>query len=330
MVYHGAVQEVLAHYPVPLPAMLAILGAMIGSFLNVVIVRLPEGQSLLRPPSHCPKCGYRIPPWFNIPVVSFLLLGGRCRRCREPIALRYPVVELLTALLFVGVGQRFFRVGEPQELAQIAASLAFVSGLIVVTFIDIDHFQIPDEVSVWGTLIAIALRPLVFDKPWWSGLVGAILGGGFLLIVRVSYELVRKREGMGWGDIKLLAMIGAFLGAGSLLPVILIGSTMGSVYGLAMLIVRQVRGSTAETSATDDAERTPAPVEPANGNSRQEVESEPSGDETIRDPEFVDEDGEEWVPPEDGLPFGPFLALGALTVLLFQPTLERWLSVLRA
>lgn len=291
----SVVREILAHYPIPLSVVLGLFGALIGSFLNVVIARLPEGRSIVSPPSHCPKCGYRIPPWFNIPVVSWLILRGRCWRCRAPISIRYPVVELLTALLFIAVGQRF------GLTPAMFASLALVSGLIAITFIDIDYFEIPDEISIWGTVIGILVRPWAFEVPWWSGLVGAALGASFLMIVRISYQIARNQEGMGLGDVKLLAMIGAFLGPGSLLPVILVASSLGSVYGIAVLLKERLG---------------PEPEDPA-------------ADATAKAPDIVDESGEEWVPPPHALPFGPFLALGALAVLLLQPVLEPWLAIFR-
>ncbi|MEM7676944.1 MAG: prepilin peptidase [Myxococcota bacterium] len=283
----------LANYPVPFPVLMGLLGALVGSFLNVVILRLPEGKSIVYPPSSCPKCGDRIPPWLNLPILSWLFLRGRCRSCKEPISARYPLVELLTALLFVAVARRF-----GIEPAAIAGAI-MVSGLIVITFIDIDYFEIPDEISIWGTVVGCSIRPWAFDVPWWSGLVGAALGGGFLMIVRVSYQLVRKQEGMGLGDIKLLAMIGAFLGPGSLLGVVLVASTFGSVYGLVAMAVEKVRG--------------PQPAEVAEA----------------RKVRFIDENGEEWVPPPHSLPFGPFLALGAITMLLIGPALQRWFVMLR-
>ncbi|MEO1335641.1 MAG: prepilin peptidase, partial [Myxococcota bacterium] len=164
-------REVLANYPVPFPVLMGLLGALVGSFLNVVILRLPEGKSIVYPPSSCPKCGDRIPPWLNIPILSWLVLRGRCRACKTPISVRYPLIELLTTLLFVAVARRFGI--EPATVA----GVILVSGLIVITFIDIDYFEIPDEISIWGTLVGCLIRPWAFDVPWWSGLVGAALGG---------------------------------------------------------------------------------------------------------------------------------------------------------
>ena len=307
-------RDVLAHYPIPLPILLGVFGALIGSFLNVVIARLPYGQSVIHPPSHCPQCKGRIPPWLNIPIVSWLVLGGRCRGCRTPISVRYPVVELLTALLFIAVGQRFGL--SPATLA----GLILVSGLVAITFIDIDHWEIPDEISIWGTLVGVLLRPWAFEVPWWSGLVGAALGASFLMIVRVSYQLLRKQEGMGLGDVKLLAMIGAFLGAGSLIPVILVASTLGSIYGLSVIIVERIRGPVDDDESIPEM---PAPVESASST------PEPALTDNDQTPSRDDDEEDDWVPPKNALPFGPFLSVGAMTVLLFAPVLQRWLVMLR-
>ncbi len=325
-------REILAHYPIPMSVVLGLFGALIGSFLNVVIARLPEGRSIVSPPSHCPKCGYRIPPWLNIPVLSWLMLRGRCRNCGASISIRYPIVELLTALLFIAVGQRF------GLTPAMFASLLLVSGLIAITFIDIDYFEIPDEISIWGTGIGILARPWAFDVPWWSGLVGAVLGASFLMIVRLSYQIARKQEGMGLGDVKLLAMIGAFLGPGSLLPVILVASSLGSIYGIAVLVKARLGGEQEGPAA--DADPTPGDPDqndergagaprPAAASEGPASTTPPAPDETARAPDFVDEDGEAWIPPPHALPFGPFLALGALTVLLLQPVLEPWLAIFR-
>ena len=233
-----------------------VLGTIVGSFLNVCIHRLPRGQSVVHPPSHCPSCGRRIRPWDNIPLLSYLLLRGRCRECGAPIAVRYAAVELLTGLLFLLVVHRY---GLSPRAAIYAALFA---ALVTVTFIDIEHGIIPNAVTYpgiaagllfnalatdWravGALLALlphstldALATLVRVSAF-SSLLGALLGGGVLLLVAVVYMRLRKREGMGMGDVKLLAMIGAFLGIESILYVLLVSSLAGSLAGAALLLAR--------------------------------------------------------------------------------------------
>jgi leader peptidase (prepilin peptidase) / N-methyltransferase len=263
--------------PLALHVLAFVLGATIGSFLNVVIVRLPAGMSVVRPRSHCPRCGDMIPGWLNVPILSWIILRGRCRKCRLPISIRYPVVELLTAVLFLAALVTF-----GLSLATIAAML-LSAGLVVITFIDIDIWEIPDEVSLPGILIGAALRPFAFGAPWYDGVLGAALGAGSLALIRWIYFLIRKTEGMGLGDLKLLAMIGAFLGAAALLPTVLVASAFGSVVGIALLLFGK-----------KPAEPPPPPPET----------EKKEGDEE-----------DDWVPPPNALPFGPFLALGGLTQL---------------
>ncbi|MGF1511567.1 MAG: prepilin peptidase [Myxococcota bacterium] len=273
-----------------LPLLAAILGALVGSFLNVVIARCPHGESIVWPGSRCPHCADPIPWYLNVPVLSWLALGGRCRQCRRPISLRYPVVELLTALLFVACAARYgVHWGTP-------FGWLFVSGLVVTTFVDLDHWEIPDEISLPGIVLGCLLRPGVFDVPWWSGIVGALLGGGFLWLVRGFYLLLRRVEGMGLGDVKLLAMIGAFLGPGSLLPVILVSSVFGSVIGfIALLAARDPHPSEIRPEASTEAEV----------------------------PDGGPDEG--WTPPPNAIPFGPFLALGGIAQMLLGPWLARLL-----
>ncbi len=272
-----------------LQVLVFVLGAAIGSFLNVVIARLPEGMSIVRPPSHCPKCKTPIKPWNNLPLLSWLLLRGKCASCKAPISVRYFVVELITGLLFLACLQRF---GYTPALAP---ALIFSASLVAVTFIDIDTFEIADEISLPGIVLGCVLRPLCFGKPWFSGIVGALLGASFLAFIRWAHMLVRKREGMGLGDVKLIAMIGAFLGPGGLLPSILVASFAGSLIGGAVVLGRKLRG--------------------------EDVTPEPEPEAT----EDEDEDDDDWEPSWDAVPFGPFLALGALAALLFQPAFERLL-----
>lgn len=303
----------MAALGIPVAPVVLIFGLLVGSFLNVVIARLPEGESIVRPRSRCPKCGYMIPSWLNVPVLSWLVLRGKCASCKTPISIRYPMIELLTGMLFLACYTRF------------GLSWALLLGfwlcgsMVAITFIDIRWWEIPDEISLPGVVIGIVLRPLAFDVPWWDGLLGAVLGYGFLWVVRVGYELVRKREGMGLGDLKLLAMIGAFLGLKALLPVILVASFSGSLVGGALLLVRRIRGDVPEDDAEAEAPAASAgesePAEPASGE-----EAEASEDA---------EDEEEWEPDPDAVPFGPFLAMGSLFVLLYGHLLERWYLLAR-
>ena len=236
----------------------AVLGAVVGSFLNVVILRLPsDGESIMFPASHCPGCQQPL-RWFeNIPVISYLALRGRCRTCGMAISPQYPLVELAMAALSAAVCARFGVgfVGLYYFL--------FVAALLVIIFIDIHHQIIPDSISLPGIVLGFA-GSLGNDQVTWqqSGL-GILLGGGVLYAVAFGYYALTRREGMGGGDIKLLAMIGAFLGWQSLPYVLFASSLTGSLVGM-VAMVRQGKG----------------------GQTR--------------------------------VPFGPFLALGAISYLLLQ------------
>lgn len=277
-------------------------GALVGSFLNVVIARLPAGESIVHPGSRCPRCKSPIRPWHNVPILSWVLLRGRCRSCKAPISARYPLVELLTAFLFWACAVRF----GPTPAAGVA--MLFAACMVVITFIDIDIWEIPDEISLPGVVVGGLVRPWVFDVPWWSGWVGAALGGLSLLFVRWGYQLARGREGMGLGDVKLIAMIGAFVGAGGLLPTILVASFSGTIIGVFVLAFG---GSEAEEDGAEAAE--PVPSGPA------ETTSAEGG------PEASEDDEEDWEPPPNAVPFGPFLALGGLTQMLLGPAIQRLL-----
>jgi len=209
-----------------------LFGAMIGSFLNVCIHRIPLGESIVFPPSRCPQCRTPIRPIDNIPIISYmLLLRGRCRSCAAPISLRYPLVEMLTGLAGVAVVWRF---GESVEAL---VAFAFVAALIVITFVDLDHQIIPDVISLPGIVIGLLLS-LVLDRPGVkSALIGAALGYGVLYAVATGYYWLRHEEGMGGGDLKLLAMIGAFLGWRAVPLALLLGSLTGSVVGISLMLV---------------------------------------------------------------------------------------------
>jgi leader peptidase (prepilin peptidase)/N-methyltransferase len=208
----------------------ALFGAAIGSFLNVCIWRIPEGNSIVSPPSHCPACGHEIRFYDNIPVVSYLLLGGRCRDCNEKISLRYPLVELITAVM---AALLFWKYGLSLKFL---ASFLFVAALIVITFIDLDHQIIPDVISLPGIPIFFLAALFVMGLPLLETLLGILIGGGSLYLVAACYELITKREGMGGGDIKLLAMLGAFLGWKSLLFIVMVSSFLGALVGITLMI----------------------------------------------------------------------------------------------
>jgi len=228
------------------------LGAVIGSFLNVVIHRLPLEESIVFPNSRCPKCQTAIKPYDNIPVISWLILGGKCRACKAPISIRYPAVEVLTGLLYVGV---FYHAGLTLALP---FELILITALAPLIFIDADHQILPNKITYPLFVFAIMARvvlPLVLKQPYfddltpgflanfsnmplWAvsligGLIGAFAGGGFLWIVGFLWERLRGIEAMGMGDVKLMLGVGAFLGWRLTLLTIFLGCLTGAVAGIA-------------------------------------------------------------------------------------------------
>jgi leader peptidase (prepilin peptidase) / N-methyltransferase len=210
-----------------------VFGLVLGSFFNVVILRLPEDQPMAWERSRCPKCKDPIPWYLNIPVLSYMYLVGRCRRCKARISLQYPIVELTTGFLFLFL---FHRYG---FTLRAAAYALFTSYLLIITVIDIHHQIIPDELSLSGIVLGFLLSFVVRDISWWESGLGILLGGGVFLAIAFIYEKWSGREGLGGGDVKLLGMIGAWLGYQCLLPVIVISSATGSVVGLTLMAVRQ-------------------------------------------------------------------------------------------
>jgi leader peptidase (prepilin peptidase)/N-methyltransferase len=214
------------------PVIVFLFGLIVGSFLNVCIHRIPRSESILFPPSHCPGCSRRIAWRDNIPVLSFLLLGGRCRFCREKISPRYPLVELLTAFFSIGI---FLISSGPVEYL---AYFIFTSALIVVSFIDLQHRVVPNVISIPGILLGFPASFLLPRITWVDSLLGILLGGGIIYLVIAVYWLFTRREGMGGGDLKLLAMIGAFLGWKGAVFSLVSGALAGSVLGLALILVK--------------------------------------------------------------------------------------------
>lgn len=208
----------------PLALLLTLLGCAIGSFLNVCIYRLPRGLSVVSPPSSCPSCGTRIRWYHNVPVVGWVALGGRCASCRAPISVRYPVVEAITGIVFLVHG---IVIG-PDPLLPVR--LAFAAALIVLFAIDLEHQILPDAITLPG--IAAGFVASLFLPPgWMSSLAGIVVGGGLPWALAEVYVRVRGVEGLGFGDVKMLAMIGAVLGWPLMLLTLLLASLAGAVVG---------------------------------------------------------------------------------------------------
>lgn len=220
------------YYPIVL---LALFGLFMGSFLNVCIYRMPRGQSVVFPSSRCPACGMPIRPWDNIPVLSFLLLRGKCRRCGARISPRYPLVEGTTAALFLLV---YYRFGWGWHLPVL---LAFVSAMVVVTFIDLDFQIIPDRITLGLLPLWLLAGSLVLPDPfmreadlgWKVALIGAASGFGLFYLIAVL-----SRGGMGGGDIKLMAGVGSVLGWKGVLMTTLVGSVSGALAGIALMALK--------------------------------------------------------------------------------------------
>ncbi|HSM14962.1 MAG TPA: prepilin peptidase [Thermoanaerobaculia bacterium] len=205
------------------------LGLIVGSYLNVLAHRLPRGISTVTPRSRCPACGAAIRARDNLPVVSWLLLRGRCRDCGAPIPARYPLVEAVTGLAFAGAVARF---GFGLE-ALVAAVLCAL--LVALAAIDVEHLLLPDRLTLPGIALGLGAQLVVSGGSLARGLAGALVGAGILLVLAGAWQLLRGVEGMGLGDVKMLAMIGAFLGLGGVMVTLVLGTLLGSVAGLALV-----------------------------------------------------------------------------------------------
>ncbi|MGI5901950.1 MAG: prepilin peptidase [Desulfitobacteriia bacterium] len=238
------------------PVLYGILGLVSGSFLNVLIYRIPRGESIIKPRSHCPHCNHKLRAWELVPVLSFLLLGRKCRKCSTKISWRYPVVEILTALMFILI--YLFRTTE--NIVGLFCNLVLVSILIALSFIDIETLRLPDSLVILVAAMAI-LNILGTKEPGFGkGLVGAIAAGGIFFLIHYFYP-----QGMGFGDVKLVAALGLYLGVLGIFLTIFMASLLGILFGGVWLLVLKKS-------------------------------------------------------PRDPIPFGPFLAAGAVIVLLFfQP-----------
>ncbi|MBW2438162.1 MAG: prepilin peptidase [Deltaproteobacteria bacterium] len=240
-----------------------IFGICIGSFLNVCIYRLPESKSIVHPRSMCPKCGTLIRSYDNIPLFSYIALRGKCRYCGDRISFRYPAIEFISGIFAVGV---FLKFGISVEAL---IYYTFIAVLLVITFIDIDHQIIPDVISLPGIPIFFAASFALPNVTFAESILGILVGGGSLYLVAWLYHLITRKEGMGGGDIKLLAMMGALIGWKGVLFTIFAASAVGTLAGLAVIL---------KTGKTMKLK----------------------------------------------IPFGPFLAIGAIAFIFFGPQLITW------
>jgi len=207
----------------------ALVGLIVGSYLNVVIYRLPRRISTVRPRSRCPACGAPIRARDNLPLVSWVLLGGRCRDCSAAISPRYPLLEAATAGLFALAVARFGVTFDALAAALFAALLVALAG------IDVDHMILPDRITLPGLALALALQPWLGWGSLAGGVAGALLGAGLLLALSGLWELAKGVEGMGLGDVKMLAMIGGLLGVRGVLVTLVVASLAGSLAGFVLL-----------------------------------------------------------------------------------------------
>lgn len=245
------------------PGIALLLGLLIGSFLNVVIHRLPRKKSIMWPGSHCPACGASLSPWENIPLLSYLFLRGRCRSCGIHITARYPTVEAVNGLAY-GLIVWYFGL-EWQSLIY----AALFSALLVVSYIDLDHQIIPDVITLPGIGLGVLAAVTVLPISLLDSVLGLLVGGGVLFALAWISPYLFGKEGMGGGDIKLLAMIGAFLGWKPVVLTMLIGAIVGAVVGVTLIAFKVLRR-------------------------------------------------------DQYLPFGPFLALGAIVSMFFHQELFKW------
>lgn len=258
-------------------------GAIWGSFFNVVIARVPRGESVVRPASRCGACGTPVRPRDNIPILSYFLLRGRCRACGAHFSLRYPLVEALTAALSALVFWWFAGSDAGEVVAvrmgRFAVYFLFTGTLLVLSFIDFDTKRLPDVITIPGTAALFLAAFAAHDVPWTERAIGAAAGYLFVRLIADFYYYVLKREGLGLGDGKLLAMMGAVLGWKALPVILFAGSLIGSMVSIPLLLLARRRGDRGATAEHPDQPDAPA---------------------SLRNVQ---------------VPFGPFLAVGALVYL---------------
>lgn len=211
---------------------IGVVGLSVGSFLNVCIHRLPKDESLVRPRSYCPRCRTPLRWHDNVPLLGYVMLRGRCRTCKMPISAMYPFVEVVTAVIFVAG----YLLVDQQWL--LVSRLVFACAMIVLFVIDLQHRILPNVITLPGVLIGFVFSWFL-PPGWFDSLVGITAGGGILLLMAEAYYRIRKEEGLGMGDVKMLAMIGAFLGWKLMLVTLVLSSFMGSIIGLTVIALKK-------------------------------------------------------------------------------------------
>ncbi|MBN1916734.1 MAG: prepilin peptidase [Verrucomicrobia bacterium] len=305
-----------------------VFGCVWGSFFNVVIYRLPREMSVVKPGSHCFACNTPVAWYDNIPLVSWLVLRGKCRHCGAPFSFRYFIVELITGLLFLAVMMKYIDpiMTKGRTLEGVVALVLhwlMVGGFVVLTFIDFDHKIIPDCVSLPGIVLGLIASFAVPDlvaryrgqvapehvshlKSLLEGAIGMLVGGGSLWIIAVAGRAVFKKEAMGGGDIKLMAMIGAYMGYWLILPIVLISAFTGAIVGVTLIVISQARGARLIKPLHAVAENDPDPA------AREKAKAEIAE---------IEEAQMAW---SSQIPFGPYIVLGALIAYFFGDRLIRW------
>jgi leader peptidase (prepilin peptidase)/N-methyltransferase len=305
-----------------------VFGCVWGSFFNVVVYRLPRQMSVVKPGSHCFACNAPIAWYDNIPLVSWLVLRGKCRHCGAPFSFRYFVVELISGLLFLFVMMKYVGpiVTKGRTLEGIVALVLhwlMVGGFVVLTFIDFDHKIIPDCVSLPGIVLGLIASFAVPDlvaryrgqvapehvshlKSLLEGGIGMLVGGGSLWLIAVVGRAVFKKEAMGGGDIKLMAMIGAYMGWQLVLLTVLLSALSGTIVGVALMITDRVRARRLLEPLHETADNDPDPKARAEAKKQiEEIEAGQTG----------------W---SSQIPYGPFIVLGALAAFFFGPQIFTW------
>jgi leader peptidase (prepilin peptidase)/N-methyltransferase len=309
-------------------AWVAIVGAAVGSFLNVVIARVPTGESIVHPGSRCPCCRAPIRWYDNLPLVSWIALRARCRSCGARISPRYPLVEVLgAAAALVAFARHGFS-------GTAAAEFAFAAGLLALAFIDLDTWLLPNVITwpLMGFGIAMGTFAVTPASSLRRAASGAGLGFAAFALVAWIGERVFKKEALGFGDVWLLACLGAWMGPAALLPVVLLASIQGSVVGLALIALGKGEPGP-PLPPTESPPSAPVSTDPLDPSSRpageEGVVSQAGESPSVREPEAMDEPEVDWIPPKHAVPFGPFLVAGALEWLWVGGLLAREIPVLR-